>query len=86
MEMLVFRDRGCTFPGCGSRWFLHAHHIRHWADGGKTALNNLTILCGTHHRRVHEGGWTIRGRPPDALEFVSRERMIGRGSQLARAG
>lgn len=31
MEILVFRDRGCTFPGCGSTWFLHAHHIRHWA-------------------------------------------------------
>ena len=21
MEMLLFRDRGCTFPGCGSTWF-----------------------------------------------------------------
>lgn len=63
MEILLFRDRGCTFPGCGSTWFLHAHHIRHWADGGKTTLQNLTLLCGGHHRRVHEGGWTIRGRP-----------------------
>jgi hypothetical protein len=76
MEMLVFRDRGCTFPGCGSTWFLHAHHIRHWADGGKTTLENLTLLCGSHHRRVHEGGWVIRGRPPDQLEFVSRSRRI----------
>jgi hypothetical protein len=88
MEMLVFRDRGCTFPGCGSTWFLHAHHIRHWADGGKTALDNLTTLCGSHHRRVHDGGWTIRGRPPDGLEFVSPTgKVMKRASPiLARAG
>jgi uncharacterized protein DUF222/HNH endonuclease len=77
MELLMFRDRGCTFPGCGSRWFLHAHHIQHWADGGKTSLENLTLLCGSHHRRLHKGDWTIRGRPPDSLEFLS---------PLARAG
>jgi len=88
MELLLLRDRGCTFPGCGSRWFLHAHHIRHWADGGKTTLENLTILCGSHHRRLHEGGWVIRGSPPDGLEFVSRSgRVLSRaGPQLARAG
>jgi hypothetical protein len=88
MDMLRFRDRGCTFPGCGSKWFLHAHHIRHWADGGKTALPNLTLLCGSHHRRLHEGGWTIRGRPPDGLEFVSRSgQVLSRdGPSLARAG
>ena len=86
MEMLLFRDRGCTFPGCGSRWFLHAHHIRHWADGGKTTLENMTLLCGSHHRRLHEGGWRIRGRPPDQLEFVSRSgRRFASGRQLARA-
>jgi hypothetical protein len=88
MELLLLRDRGCGFPGCGSRWFLHAHHIRHWADGGKTTLENLTLLCGSHHRRVHEGGWTIRGRPPDDLEFVSRSGRLRRrnGPALARAG
>jgi hypothetical protein len=81
LEMLRFRDRGCTFPGCGSRWFLHAHHIKHWADGGKTTFENLTLLCGSHHRRVHDGRWTIRGRPPDGLEFVSPT-----GKVLSRAG
>ena len=87
MELLRFRDRHCRFPGCESTWFLHAHHIRHWADGGKTTLDNLTLLCGSHHRRVHEGRWTIRGRPPDGLEFVSRSRrVVGGAPALARAG
>ncbi len=35
------RDGGCRFPGCGSRRFLDAHHIEHWADGGPTNLDNL---------------------------------------------
>jgi hypothetical protein len=59
LELLWFRDRHCTFPGCESTWFVEAHHIRHWADGGKTTLENLTLLCSAHHRRLHEGGWTI---------------------------
>ncbi len=86
MEVLLFRDRGCTYPGCGSRWFLHAHHIRHWADGGKTTLDNLTLLCGSHHRRLHDGGWTIRGRPPDGIEFVSRTGRVFGGAPRSLAG
>jgi hypothetical protein len=87
-EMLRFRDRGCTFPGCGATWFLHRHHIQHWTDDGETALENLTLLCGMHHRKVHEGRWTIRGRPPDELEFVSPTgRVLSRaGPVMARAG
>ena len=52
---LEARDRGCRFPGCGLR-FTEAHHVKHWADGGETTLRNLTLLCKTHHRAVHEGG------------------------------
>ena len=52
------RDRGCRFPGCGLR-FTDAHHIVHWADGGETKLDNTVLLCRVHHRRVHEGGYTV---------------------------
>ncbi len=54
------RDGGCTFPGCTHRRFVDAHHIRHWADGGETSLANTILLCGGHHRLVHEGGYAIR--------------------------
>ena len=50
------RDRGCRFPGCGNQRFTDAHHIRHWADGGETSLENLIELCPRHHRLLHEGG------------------------------
>jgi uncharacterized protein DUF222/HNH endonuclease len=59
-RQLELRDGGCTFPGCdqpASR--CEAHHLRHWADGGKTNLKNLALLCWGHHKRVHEGGWTL---------------------------
>jgi hypothetical protein len=36
--------------------FCDAHHIEHWAEGGRTKLDNLLLLCRFHHRLVHEGG------------------------------
>jgi hypothetical protein len=56
---LEFRDKGCRFPGCRSR-FAEGHHIIHWADGGTTSLDNLVLLCRHHHRLVHEEGFTVR--------------------------
>lgn len=53
------RDAGCRFPGCTHRRHLHAHHIRHWARGGATSLENLVHLCSHHHRLVHEGGFEV---------------------------
>ena len=51
------RDEGCRFPGCTHKYFIDGHHIRHWADGGETGLDNLVQLCRYHHRLVHEGGF-----------------------------
>ena len=55
-----YRDHGCTFPGCGSRLFTHAHHIVWWDRGGRTDLNNLILMCTFHHRLVHEYGWSVK--------------------------
>ena len=57
---LRVRDGGCRFPGCDRSRYVHAHHIKHWADGGETALDNLVTLCSFHHRLVHEGGYGVR--------------------------
>lgn len=57
---LWLRDRGCRFPGCANRRFLHGHHVRHWLHGGSTSLANLVSLCSFHHRQVHEGGFSLR--------------------------
>jgi hypothetical protein len=57
---LLSRDGGCSFPGCGTRRFLAAHHVVHWAHGGPTQLDNLTLVCSFHHKLVHEGGWKVK--------------------------
>jgi len=64
MRQLRHRDRGCRFPGCGSTAFANAHHIVWWSRGGATDLDNLLLICGFHHRLVHEHGWAIQ-RAPD---------------------
>jgi hypothetical protein len=69
------RDRGCTFPGCPNRHYIDAHHVRHWADGGETSIENLTLLCSHHHRALHEGRFAIRR---DALGAIYFQRPDGR--------
>ncbi len=64
------RDEGCRFPGCGRNRWTHAHHIRHWSEGGPTDLDNLITLCGFHHRKLHNEGWQIRGNPNGAIDWV----------------
>jgi hypothetical protein len=63
------RDRTCRFPGCGQHRFLHAHHIHHWAHGGRTDLSNLIQLCSHHHRLVHEGGYSVERRVGGSVRF-----------------
>ena len=52
---LYRRDQGCTHPGCDvpARW-CDAHHVVHWADGGRTQADNLRLLCRRHHRIAHQ--------------------------------
>lgn len=58
---LIARDRGCVAPGCDRppEW-CEAHHLKHWADGGTTSIDNTALLCGYHHTLVHQGDWTAR--------------------------
>ena len=65
---LLHRDRGCRFPGCGLR-FCQGHHLRHWAHGGSTTLDNLALLCRGHHRAVHEEGFQVERDADGALRF-----------------
>jgi Domain of unknown function DUF222. len=55
LAALWARDKGCTFPGCGRppQWCA-AHHVKHWIDGGPTALLNLALVCEYHHVWAHQ--------------------------------
>jgi hypothetical protein len=73
---LKSRDGGCRFPGCSHRRFADGHHIQHWADGGETKLANLVLLCRTHHRLVHEEGFTLARGADSALVFRAPDGRI----------
>ena len=85
------RDRGCRFPNCTNTRFVDGHHIRHWADGGATRLDNLVLLCRHHHRLLHEGMYYVvkdgahfifcRG---DGEEIPAGSRNADRGIDRAR--
>ena len=83
---LIARDGGCAFPGCNlpASW-TDAHHIQHWADGGATAISNLVLVCGRHHRTIHHDGWNIElidglptFTPPRWIDPDQRRRIHGR--------
>jgi hypothetical protein len=67
---LLQRDQGCRFPGCTNRLFVEGHHMRHWADGGETNLNNVVSLCSHHHRFVHEYGYTVKFIGKTEIQFL----------------
>jgi hypothetical protein len=48
-----------------------------WVDGGRTDLDNLTLVCGFHHREHRKRGWTCHmtngvpyWRPPSWLDHT----------------
>jgi hypothetical protein len=81
---LEHRDHGsCVVPGCGATRGLHAHHIKHWEDGGLTELANLVLVCPFHHRLHHRGGITITG-PADRLVVTDASGLTLEQGSLAR--
>lgn len=74
---LTVRDRGCVFPGCDRPpAACHAHHVVPWQAGGRTALDNLVLLCPHHHGIVEPGAdppgrrWEIRLGPDGVPEIL----------------
>jgi hypothetical protein len=52
---LGIRDSGCTAEHCDRPPAMcHAHHDQPWAKGGRTDLETGRLLCGHHHRRIHD--------------------------------
>jgi len=80
---LEHRHPSCAVPGCGATRGLHAHHLRHWEDGGPTELANLVLLCPYHHRLHHQGVITLTG-PADDLTVTDSDGQALHPGSLAR--
>jgi Domain of unknown function (DUF222) len=61
------RDRQCIFPGCTAHpeW-TEGHHEVPWERDGLTDIDEMSLLCGRHHRMVTRG-WRLERRPDGSL-------------------
>jgi hypothetical protein len=65
--VVIARDKGCSFPGCTipPAW-CQTHHVNDFQFSQRTSVDDLTLLCGYHHRIFEKLGWTcemINGYP-----------------------
>jgi hypothetical protein len=69
-EHIRIRDRHCRFPTCSARATTADldHTVPHPAGG--TRADNLGALCRRHHKRKHDGGWSLA--QPEPGHFVWR--------------
>jgi hypothetical protein len=70
---LVVRDGGCRFPSCRAPVDqCDNHHLVHRANGGRTTLQNLALLCSAHHHAVHDSGWATTLHADGTIDFTRR--------------
>lgn len=85
-RFLHVRDETCRFPGC-SRPAASSDidHTTPFSEGGKTSINNLSVLCRVHHVLKHQRNWgleqlgegTLLFKSPLGYETVTRPRRRG---------
>jgi hypothetical protein len=51
----------CMVPGCRNHQFLDVHHLDPRSEGGGHDPERLAVLCGSHHRAVHQGRLWLDG-------------------------
>ena len=70
---LSIRHDTCATEGCERPFaWCDIHHRLAWARGGPTSLANGLPLCGFHHRRAHDSGFTLRALPSGEVRFRRR--------------
>ncbi len=82
MEIIERDSYKCVYPGCESRSGLHPHHIEFRSRFGtktraeRDAPSNQLTVCALHHRMLHSGVISVKGRAPDQLEWSQPEVMV----------
>jgi hypothetical protein len=60
LALMVRDGPTCVFPDCERPWtWCDAHHLTEFPRG-PSDLENMALVCETHHHLVHEGGWTLQ--------------------------
>jgi len=62
-KALAERDRRCTWPGCrGEPGHCQGHHETEWVAGGRTDVDQMSLVCTTHHPKLSQG-WRLERLP-----------------------
>jgi len=72
-KAMGIRDKHCRADGCSvpATW-CDAHHLEPWSQAGKTDLNTGILLCGHHHRRIHDPKYEKSRMPNGDYRFHLR--------------
>ena len=70
---MTIRDQGCTAQDCDRPPAMcHAHHDTPWSIGGTTDIATGRLLCGHHHRRIHDPHYRAEQLPNGNIAFHRR--------------
>ena len=70
---MTIRDKGCTAEDCDRPPAMcHAHHDIAWSEGGPTDSEHGRLLCGHHHRRIHDPHYRATTQPNGKVTFHRR--------------
>jgi hypothetical protein len=70
---MIVRDGGCTEVDCDRPPSMcHAHHDIPWSVGGRTDVEHGRLLCGHHHRRIHDPRYRAAFQPGHKVTFHRR--------------
>ena len=71
---LNLRYPECTADDCSipAAW-TEAHHKVPWSQGGRTRLEDGTLLCPFHHHRAHDPAWSVTYHHDGTTSFTRRQ-------------
>src|SRR5699024_2789114 len=59
------------------------HHIKHWAAGGETSIENSILLCRFHHQHIHAQKIVIKPKPAGSKHQTEEPRRPEPGHKWA---
>lgn len=71
---VILRDGHCSWPGgCDvPAAGCDLHHAEHWAQGGRTSVDDLKLMCKFHHLvMIHRRGWKLIMHADGTTEAIS---------------
>jgi hypothetical protein len=63
---------------CGNTVGLEAHHLIHWAHGGRTDLNNLVLVCWKCHCLLHDKRFRLRRDDHGQMQLIRPDGRVVR--------